>query len=107
MRSLRAVAQEREFDNAAFDTYVRNEWLSQDKSAASSNVVIDSLMCPGYKYSPIKSSGKLSKNLVPKAEKFYDKLFLVFDCCGDGDFAALLRVFNGVVKHIDKHLLDA
>lgn len=75
MRSLRAVAQEREFDNAAFDTYVRNEWLSQDKSAASSNVVIDSLMCPGYKYSPIKTSGKLSNNLVPKAERFYDKLF--------------------------------
>lgn len=75
MRALRAIAHEREFDNAAFDTYMRSEWLSQERLATSSNVVIDSLMCPGYKYSQIKSSGKLSKNLIPKAERFYDKLF--------------------------------
>lgn len=75
MRALRAIAHEREFDNAAFATYMRSEWLSQERLATSSNVVIDSLMCPGYKYSQIKSSGKLSKNLIPKAERFYDKLF--------------------------------
>ena len=75
MRSLRAIANEREFDTAAFDAYMREEWLSQEKSAASCNVVIDSLMCPGYKYSSIKTSGKLSKNLIPKVERFYDKLF--------------------------------
>ena len=75
MRSLKAIAAEREFDESAFAAYMRGEWLRQEESIASSNVVIDSLMCPGYKYSPIKTSGKLSRNLIPKAEKFYDKLF--------------------------------
>ena len=75
MRSLRAIANEREFDTAAFDTYMREQWLHLEISASSSNVVMDSLMCYGYKYSPIKASGKLSKNLIPKAEKFFDKLF--------------------------------
>ena len=75
MRALRAVANEREFDKDAFSRYLRNEWLSLEMTAGSSRRVVDSLMCPGYKYSRIKTSGKLSEALPEKAEALFEDLF--------------------------------
>lgn len=75
MRALRAVANEREFDREAFSRYLRNEWLSLEMTAGSSRRVVDSLMCPGYRYSKIKTSGKLSDALPAKAEALFDEIF--------------------------------
>ena len=75
MRALRAVANEREFDRDAFDRYLRNEWLSLEMTEGSSRRVVDSLMCPGYRYSKIKTSGKLSEALPEKTEVLFEELF--------------------------------
>lgn len=90
MRALRAVANERKFDKEAFGRYLRNEWLSLEMTAGSSNRVVDSLMCPGYRYSRIKTSGKLSEDLPEKAEALFEELFSkvndgVFVLVGDRD----------------------
>ena len=81
MRSLRAVMLEREFDSEAFKRYKRDEWLRLEMSKNSSNRVVDSLMCPGYRYSKIKSSGKLSDELPVKTEALF---FDVFSKANDG-----------------------
>ncbi len=75
MRALCAVTQEREFDNDAFERYRRNEWLRLEMTSGSSQRVVDSLMCPGYRYSRIKTSGKLSEDLPEKAETVFSDVF--------------------------------
>ena len=75
MRALRAVAYEREFDSDAFRKYGRNEWLRLELTRNGSKRVIDSLMCPGYIYSKIKSPGKLSEELPVKTEALFEEMF--------------------------------
>ena len=75
MRALKAMADERTSDNAAFDAYRRNEWLRLENAAGNSNVIVDSLMCPGYRYSKVKSRGKLSKNLLSKSDELFEDIF--------------------------------
>lgn len=75
MRSLSAITNEREFDGEAFNPYRRNEWLRLEMTASSSRRVVDSLMCPGYRYSNIKTSGKLSEALPAKAEALFSDVF--------------------------------
>jgi hypothetical protein len=75
MRALRAVANEREFDSEAFRQYKRNEWLRMEQTRFGSKRVIDSLMCPGYKYSKIKSPGRISEELPAKTEALFDEIF--------------------------------
>jgi predicted Zn-dependent peptidase len=74
MRALRAVVAEREFDDEAFKLYKREQWLGL-RDSKDSRRVVDSLMCPGYRYSKIKSSGKLSDALPDKAETLFDEMF--------------------------------
>lgn len=74
-RTLQAIANEREFDNDAFETYKREQWLHLDRTAKSSRIVVDSLMCPGYKYSKIKTSGKLCDGLIDKSEYLFQNVF--------------------------------
>ena len=78
LRVLTAVANEREPDPEAYAAYMRNENMRLKASAGTNEdrkVVIDSLMCPDYNYSSIKSSGKLTENLAEKADRFYDDCF--------------------------------
>ena len=75
MRALSAVTQEREFDSEAFARYCRNEWLRLEMTSSSSRRVVDSLMCPGYRYSKIKTPGKLSEALPAKAEALFSDVF--------------------------------
>jgi hypothetical protein len=104
LRALRAVANEREFDKEAFGRYLRNEWLSLEMTAGSSNRVVDSLMCPGYRYSGIKTSGKLSKALPEKSEALFGELFSkvndgIFVIVGDRDESLVrkeLREYMGL-----------
>ena len=74
-RSLQAITTEREFDKDAFEAYKREQWLHLQRTAKSSKVVVDSLMCPGYKYSGIKTSGKLSDGLIDKSEALFKGVF--------------------------------
>ena len=75
MRALKAVADERTPDTIAFNAYRRNEWLRLEKASGSSNVIVDSLMCPGYRYSKIKTRGKLSENLLSKSDALFEEMF--------------------------------
>ena len=75
MRALSAIADERKFDSDAFQRYKRDEWLRLESSRGNSRSVIDSLMCPDYKYSKIKSSGKITDQLPVKANALFDDLF--------------------------------
>lgn len=78
LRALAALANEREPDSQAFDEYLKNERFRLSASVGTKEdrkAVIDSLMCPDYKYSQIKSRGKLSEGLAAKADRFYDDRF--------------------------------
>lgn len=75
IRALAAIANERTSDDKVFEAYRRDEWLRLEKASGSSNVVVDSLMCPGYIYSGIKSQGKLSKVLLSKSDELFEDLF--------------------------------
>lgn len=78
LRALAAVANEREPDPDAYAGYMKNESMRLVASMGTDQerkVVMDSLMCPDYSYSQIKSSGKLSEGLLDKADRFFDERF--------------------------------
>ena len=82
LRTLVAVANERELDRQAYGVYMNNEQLRLKESAGTREerkAVMDSLMCPDYKYSPIKSRGKLSESLADKADRYYEDRFSVMN----------------------------
>ena len=109
LRSLLALANERELDPKAYDEYMRNEQLRLAASVGSvgdRKAVMDSLMCPDYKYSPVKSPGKLDETLLGKAGRFYDERFSKMNdgalvLVGDMDEAVLkkeLLAYVGLFK---------
>lgn len=73
-QSMIAIFSQREADEDVFNLYMDNERLRlrlgkygrQARLAA-----IDSIMCPGYKYSWMKSQGKLQPEFAAKADAFY------------------------------------
>lgn len=75
MRTLLAVANEREPDMEAYEYYrnsvdVIHEFSRgnfKDRAAA-----VDSLMCPDYIYSPMKTPGRLTEAFPQKASAFLD-----------------------------------
>lgn len=75
IRLLRAIAYEREVDSDRFQSYKRNEQLRLDGVSSSSHVVVDSLMCPDYRFSSIKTQGKLTDALLLKSEALFDEMF--------------------------------
>ena len=78
LRSLAALANERTLDRDAVATYVKNENLrlvAQAGTIEDRKAAMDSLMCPDYKYSQIKSRGKLTERLADKADRFYEERF--------------------------------
>jgi predicted Zn-dependent peptidase len=78
LRSLAALANERTLDRDAVATYVKNEKLrlvAQAGTIEDRKAAMDSLMCPDYKYSQIKSRGKLTERLADKADRFYEERF--------------------------------
>ena len=99
LRALVAIANERELDRTAYDEYVRNERLSLEASAGSGEerkAIMDSLLCPDYVYSQIKSRGKLDRGLADKADRFYEERFSAMNdgvlvLVGDIDEAVLRK----------------
>lgn len=71
---LLALSNGREADDEAFRSYVSGENLHLEHLNTRREArlaAIDSIMCPGYIYSKIKTSGKLGLGLADKAEAFY------------------------------------
>lgn len=78
LRSLAAIANEREFDIQSYKEYMKKEQLRLSASVGTREerrAVMDSLMCPDYKYSQNKSRGKLNEGLAAKADRFYEERF--------------------------------
>lgn len=78
MKSLAAIAKERRPDAVAFDYYMKCESLSlrfTEGTRLARMTAIDSIMCPGYRYSSYKSPGKLDSGFASKAEKFFSGQF--------------------------------
>lgn len=75
LQALLAVSNEREHDEDVFDLYMANEKLRLRLGSEGRNArlaAIDSIMCPGYKYSRMKSQGKLTSGFAAKADAFYE-----------------------------------
>ena len=99
LRGLAAVANEREFDRQACEEYMRNEQLRLSASVGTREerrAVMDSLMCPDYKFSQNKSRGKIGSGLAEKADRFYEERFSAMNdgalvLVGDIDETALRK----------------
>ncbi len=78
MKALIGVTEFEGIDDKVFDYYLECEKLklaSGHGSRHSRYVAIDSLMCPGYRYSVFKSEAGLSPGLKEEAESFFRKQF--------------------------------
>jgi predicted Zn-dependent peptidase len=74
MRALLAFLNEREYDEEAFEYYKSCTEASLDMSRGTVRdriVAIDSLMCPEYEYSSLKSQGKITEEFSEKVERFW------------------------------------
>ena len=109
LQALLAVSNEREHDEAVFGLYMANEKLrlrlGKERREARL-AAIDSIMCPGYKYSWMKSQGKLTQGFAAKADAFYESqaqkmndgiLILVSDM-DDADLKKLLVNYVGAFR---------
>ena len=75
LQSLLALANTREDMPESFPYYMKSVEASLDhpkNSSAARMTAIDSIMCPGYRYSPYKSKGSLTPSFYPKASAFVD-----------------------------------
>lgn len=109
LQALLAVCNSRTADKNAFDIYKANESLKslEKRDAHTARLAaIDSIMCPGYKYSWMKTSGKLTQEFPAKAEEFYSRqagkmndgvLILVTDIL-EADLKKLLLNYVGDFK---------
>lgn len=73
MRSLLALANERTANEDAYRYYRECEELAleyEEGHYSSRMTAIDSILCPGYRYSPYKSKGRLTDSFHSKADAF-------------------------------------
>ena len=75
MKALLAVANERSQDADAVAYHLESEELRLLYAQEDMRSVIDSLMCPDYRYSPYKSAGNISDGFAAKAENLFGKTF--------------------------------
>lgn len=74
MRALLTAMNDMSSDEEAFEQYIRSEQLRLNADAGGLKErisVIDSLMCPGYRYTSCKGRTVPAKGLAAKAEKFF------------------------------------
>ena len=75
MRTLMAFVNTRGYDKDAFEYYKSCTELEHKLMRGTVRdrvVAIDSLMCPGYEYSSLKTSGKLTDKFPSKVEAFWE-----------------------------------
>ena len=93
LKALVGITETEEIDSKAFSYYLECEKLRLADASGSRYAryaAIDSLMCPGYRYSVFKSESGLSESLKEDAEKFFRNQFSkvndgVFVIVGDID----------------------
>ncbi len=74
MRALLTVMNDMSADEEAFDQHIKSEQLrlNADTGGLKERIcVIDSLMCPGYRYTSSKGRALPDDGLAAKAEKFF------------------------------------
>lgn len=76
MKALLAVANERSRNAEDVAYYIQSEGLRLQYAPADVRTVVDSLMCPDYKYSPYKSEGNVSEDFAAKAEGLFARMSL-------------------------------
>lgn len=75
MKSLLAVANECRPDHVEIDYHARCESMRQEMlSGSDAKAVIDSVMCPGYKYSSFKAAGGVREETFAKAEALFSSM---------------------------------
>lgn len=75
MKGLLAVAASCRPDTLSVRYYVESERLKQHKSAGLNiRATLDSLMCPGYRYTEYKMEGGINENTFAKAEGLFSDL---------------------------------
>ncbi len=102
LHAILAVANSRDSDEEAFSYYKKSEYLALDHAEGSlyaRMTAVDSIICPGYKYSSYKVKGRMSKDFPAKAEAFYESQFAKMN---DG---ALILVGNLDEEKLKKELL--
>ncbi len=75
LQALQILSSSRSAMEESFDYYRRSEELSLGhprNSYTARMTAIDSIMCPGYRYSPYKAQGKLSSSFYSRAYAFLD-----------------------------------
>jgi hypothetical protein len=74
MKALLAVANERSQNQEDVAYYLESEKLRLRYTPADVRTVIDSLMCPDYRYSPYKSYGNVSEDFAARAEGLFARM---------------------------------
>lgn len=75
LQALHAISADRSPIPESFEYYKKSEEMALEhpnNSYTARMTAIDSIMCPGYKYSPYKSKGKLTDSFYSKAYAFMD-----------------------------------
>ena len=77
MQGILSFLGKREYDSSAFSYY--RSCVDAEQQLVKGTVVdrmneIDSLMCPGYEYSSMKTAGKLTDKFPSKVEGFWEQL---------------------------------
>lgn len=107
MKALLAFANERRLDPEAETYYLASERLRQiTHHGKDFRNVLDSLMCPGYRYSPYRSESGLYEDTMDKAESLYsslsskmnDGVLVVVGDMNPSDLMNLLRMYVGGFK---------
>ena len=112
LQALLAVFNEREADPEVFKLYMANERLRLKLAKNSRDArlaAIDSIMCPGYKYSWMKSQGKLTPAFEAKADAFYksqsqkmnDGVLILVSDMDESELKKLLLNYVGAFRTMD------
>jgi hypothetical protein len=111
MKSLLAVTNHCSPDNAEAGYYRRCDMLGQ-KTGGGKDVraVLDSLMCPGYRYTSVKTGEGVSEDTFSKAEKMYasltsrmnDGVLVIVGDIHEAELKKLLQLYVGEfrVRHV-------
>lgn len=78
LRSLLAMANERTPDEEAFNYYKECGYMALDAGQGGFNArmtAIDSIMCPDFRYTQYKTSGKVRDGFTKRADAFLDDVF--------------------------------
>lgn len=78
VKTLLGIVNSRAMDTEAFDYYAECERLRLEAASGSRlsrYVAIDSILCPGYRYSVFKSLQGLTPDVQKKADRFFSEQF--------------------------------